>query len=90
MHYKNGREAHEGDPVIGETWSNSGHAMIGKLHTLIPGCESCNAQVCYVVLGGTANTSVTVGNLYHADDALACIEERTQTLKIDAATAASQ
>jgi len=71
MHYKNGREAKVGDPVIVKDYNV---VRAGVIHSLIPGAEQCNAQVCYPQMGGYANTCVTVGNCWHAEDALVLAE----------------
>jgi len=71
MHYKNGREAHEGDPVITQSY---GKTYAGNLHSLTAGCSSCNAQIAYPVFGGMSHTCVTVGLCYHAEDAFAASE----------------
>ncbi len=71
MHYKNNREAHEGDPAITVSY---GTAIAGKLHSLMAGNTSCNAQIAYPTMGGIGNTCVTIGECYHAADAFAAIE----------------
>lgn len=69
MHYANGREAREGDFVVGATYPG-GPVIAGRIHSLQASCDSCNGQVCVAVYGGTSQWSVTVGQLYHAEDAL--------------------
>lgn len=75
MHYKNGREAREGDPVVGKDYA--GKVRVGVIHTLQPGTLSCNAQMSYVLPGIVGTTCVTIGELYHAEDALNQAEQRT-------------
>lgn len=84
MHYKNGREAREGDAVI----TKSGNVVVGKLHSLYPGATRCNAQIAYAIMGGLGNACVTVGDCYHAEDAWTLIDSPTITAKAsDAAKA---
>lgn len=71
MHYKNGREAKEMDPVIVKTYDR---VMAGVLHSIRPSQTSCNGQVAYPVPGATYNLCETIGNMYHAEDAWAAIE----------------
>lgn len=47
MHYKNGREAQVGDPVIGVTYNRKG-MVVGTLVTLTPGPDNCSAIVGFV------------------------------------------
>jgi len=68
MHYRNGREAKEGDFVIGKFgWPEAVRA--GMIHSLNPGATSCNGMVTYPIPGQTTMASVTVGDLVHAEDA---------------------
>jgi hypothetical protein len=83
MHYKNGREAREGDPVIikqnpGTTYQK---VVAGVLHSLQPGCVSCNAQIAYAVPGTVTSTSVTIGECFHAEDAIKSLEVGLTTTK---------
>lgn len=47
MHYKNGREAKVGDPVVG-TCFNTPHKVAGTLVSLTPGTDACSAMVGFV------------------------------------------
>ncbi len=79
MHYRNGRAANDGDPVIGESWKGSGNIIAGKLHSTSPGSTSCNGQVAHPIVGGVANAHITVGDFYHAADAFAAVEGKQLT-----------
>lgn len=48
--------------------------MAGTLHSLMPGSTSCNAQLAVPLPGGVKDYCVTVGNCYHAEDALNALE----------------
>ena len=72
MHYKNGREAKNGDLVIGKSEYQNAPVMSGLLIDINPGATSCNGQL--LRPGGAIQTCVTVGDFFHAEDAVACIE----------------
>jgi hypothetical protein len=75
MHYKNGKEAHEGDPVIGESYKGSGAIIAGKIHNLQAGQKTCNCTVAVPVFGGIEQmTCRNVSDHYLAADAFAAIE----------------
>lgn len=44
MHYKNGREAHVGDPVVGVGYNHK-EMIAGTLVGITPGATSCNCRV---------------------------------------------
>lgn len=72
MHYKNGREAKNGDPVIGLGYN--GEPIAGSIHGITPGSDQCNCTVAVAVMGGVNQlTCQTVGNYFHAGDALAAL-----------------
>lgn len=78
MHFKNGREAKYGDPVIGIGYH--GRVIAGVIHNLNPGSTTCNCDVVTVIPGGTQNlTCQNVSNFYHADDAFKAIETLTSS-----------
>ncbi len=67
MHYKNGREAREGDPVI---LLNNGRTTVGKVHSIIAGTSTCNCTVAEPVTGGIQQlTCRTLRDMHHAEDA---------------------
>lgn len=67
MHYKNGREAKDQDPVIGYDEYRKTY-FAGVIHSLSAGSTSCNCQVAVPTLGGCMNRCETVGKLVHAED----------------------
>jgi hypothetical protein len=72
MHYRNGKEAHEGDPVITRNYNNK--IVNGTIHNLREGL-SCNCDVSVLIPGGVIQlTCQDVGQMFHAADALAAIE----------------
>ena len=73
MHYKNGREAKAGDQVILRDWQ--GKIVTGIIHSLNAECDTCNASVAVIVPGGVNQLScITVGTIYHAEDAYSAME----------------
>lgn len=64
-----------GDTVIGKLHYGVS-VIVGFIQDINPGCTSCNCTV--IRPGGLVQTCCTVGDLYHADDALACIEAEWQ------------
>lgn len=74
MHFKNGREAHEGDPVVLKGYN--GAVYVGVLVDTNPGSDTCNATVARAV--GPPMTCVTVSQMWHAEDALANSEATLQ------------
>jgi hypothetical protein len=76
MHYRNGKEAHDGDPVIGQTYKNSGVVIAGKIHSINPGQNTCNCTVAVPVMGGVEHLSCrNVDEFYSAADAFAAMEQ---------------
>lgn len=72
MHFKNGREAKVGDHVV--TKNYDGNVVTGVIHNL-RASASCNCDVSLLVPGGVVQlTCQTVGNMYHAADALLAVE----------------
>jgi hypothetical protein len=72
MHYKNGREAKNGDPVVGNIWGN---ITAGIIHSINPAMTNCNCTVAVPVMGGITQLSCqNVNWLYHAEDAYVAVE----------------
>lgn len=69
MHYKNGRIAKQGDPVI--TIDYAGNVQVGVIFDLNTAASTCNAQLQRPL--GCA-MPVSLSNCYHAQDALVAIE----------------
>ena len=74
MHYKNGREAKNGDNVIGKPDYAPG-VIVGIIQDINPGSKSCNCVV--IRPGGLIQNCVTCGDLYQADDAVASISKQS-------------
>jgi hypothetical protein len=77
MHYKNGREAKENDPVVGESYTGSGIYKAGVIHSINPGTTACNAQLAVPIPGGVTQLCITVGECYHAEDVFVAVDKAT-------------
>lgn len=71
MHYKNGREAKDGDFAI-----DSVSRKAGIVKNCSAQSDRCNAHLYYPQFGGTTYTTVTLGECYHVDDAVAALEPK--------------
>lgn len=75
MHYKNGREAREGDPVVGKSFN--GQPVVGILIDTTAALECCNGTVVRPL--GLPLSCVNVKDFYHAEDAFAALEQKQPT-----------
>ena len=73
MHFKNGREAHEGDPVVFVDYTKK--VNVGRIHSLVAGSDTCNCQVANIVPGAVLNYCTNLKDLYHAEDAHSAVEQ---------------
>lgn len=72
MHYRNGREAKNGDKVV--VLSPYGQPLIGILHGAVPGNDYCNG-----VVAPLTGPSVNLKECLHYDDAVAVLNEHPTT-----------
>ena len=71
MHYANGRAAQNGDPVVGQIGDTTPPRIVaGVIDKLNAGATACNGVIVTPFIGGTESLWVTVGECYHAQDAL--------------------
>lgn len=70
MHYRNGREAKNGDRVL--QISADGKLQIGILHDAVPGNDYCNGSLAQIA-GGYGACMV---DCLHVDDVLALLAEK--------------
>jgi hypothetical protein len=81
MHYKNGREAKQGDKII-----NLKFGFSGVLHTVTEGCETCNGRLASI---SQNDPYITLSECLHVDDiAAAIIPDSTQETPAASATPA--
>ena len=69
MHYRNGREAKNGDVIV---QLNGGKiAAFGALHSAIPGNDYCNGMIAPII----AQTAACLCDCVHIDDLTAIISQ---------------
>lgn len=76
MHYRNGREAKNGDNIIqiggyGETGGQI--VAVGVLHSAVPGNDYCNGNIAPIQ---NAVTSACLCDCLHIDDVAAMLKEK--------------
>jgi hypothetical protein len=79
MHYKNGREAKNGDHVI--TKGYGGQVVSGVIFNLIATTSACNCNVAVVKPGGTYDlTCQDVGEMFYAEDGFNALEPKPENV----------
>ena len=79
MHYRNGREAKNGDPVVQLSTTGGRVTASGTLIAATPGNDYCNGTI---VFGGgsagpvTGGTGACLCDCLHADDLAAILAEK--------------
>ena len=72
MHYRNGREAKNGDKVI--QIGNAGQVgAVGVLHSATPGNDYCNGQIAAIQ---NASIGACLCDCLHIDDVAAMLKEK--------------
>jgi len=74
MHYRNGREAKNGDRVIQLTHEGGKIASVGILHDAVPGNDYCNGSIAPVLSPMIASACLI--DCIHADDLAAILAEK--------------
>jgi len=77
MHYRNGREAKNGDRVVMLGGYGSGEAKVvtvGILHDAVPGNDYCNGNIAPTTQPG--DTMACLVDCLHADDLAAILAEK--------------
>jgi hypothetical protein len=71
MHYRNGREAKNGDMIV---QMNEGRIVaVGVLHSAVPGNDYCNGQIAPIQ---SVNTHACLCDALHVDDVAAMLKEK--------------
>lgn len=73
MHYRNGREAKNGDLVVQLDYGSSTIRTIGILHSAKPGDDYCNGCIAPLAPGEQAACLI---DCLHADDLAAILAEK--------------
>lgn len=72
MHYRNGREAKNGDKIV--QLGNEGQiTAVGVLHSAEPGNDYCNGSIAPIQ---NANTGACMCDCLHIDDVAALLKEK--------------
>ncbi len=77
MHYRNGREAHNGDKIVSLAGYGSGPVNINAIGILFdaqPGSDYCNGSIASI-LGGPV-VSACLCDCLHIEDVIALLVER--------------
>lgn len=79
MHYRNGREAKNGDKIVQIENSSGKVVAVGTLQNAVPGNDHCNGQI--IVTGGQSyGPAIIVGaclcDCLHVDDLDSILAER--------------
>jgi hypothetical protein len=73
MHYRNGREAQNGDPVVQLTTQGGQITSMGILHGATPGNDYCNGGI---ALTQNPATMACMCDCLHVDDLAAILAEK--------------
>ncbi|HVS71335.1 MAG TPA: hypothetical protein VHQ47_08790 [Phycisphaerae bacterium] len=80
MHYRNGREAKNGDTIIkiGSQYRSDGTVVpiieaVGVLHNAVPGNDYCNGSIAPI---STSVAGVCMCDCLHIDDVMALLVEK--------------
>jgi hypothetical protein len=72
MHYRNGREAKNGDKVVKLTTDGGRIVAFGVLHDAVPGNDYCNGSIAPVL----NDTGACMCDCLHVDDLAALLAEK--------------
>lgn len=72
MHYRNGREAKNGDKIVKLDINSGNIVSFGVLHSAVPGNDFCNG---YIAVVQQANDYACMLNYLHVDDVAAVLAE---------------
>ncbi len=73
MHYRNGREAKNGDKIVQLDFDGGKIAAIGVLHQAVPGNDFCNGSIAPT---HTGVVGACMCDCLHVDDLAALLKEK--------------
>lgn len=73
MHYRNGREAKNGDKIVSLGYGGGTIVAIGVLHDAVPGNDFCNGSIAPI---STALTGACMCDCLHLDDVAEMLKEK--------------
>jgi len=72
MHYRNGREAKNGDTIVQLEFAGGKVVGLGVLHNAVPGNDYCNGSMAVL----PANPTACLCDCLHIDDLAAMLAEK--------------
>lgn len=72
MHYRNGREAKNGDKIVQLGMENGQVVAFGVLHSATPGNDYCNGYIAPI----NGNTGACMCDCLHVDDVAEMLKEK--------------
>ncbi len=72
MHYRNGREAKNGDKLV-QIDISTGNLFVGVLHSAKPGNDYCNGQIACIQY---PNQTACLIDCLHVDDVMDILKEK--------------
>lgn len=73
MHYRNGREAKNGDKVLQLNYDSGQVVAVGVLHSATPGNDFCNGSIAPIQ---SANHGACMCDCLHLDDVAELLKEK--------------
>ena len=73
MHYRNGREAKNGDKIVQLGGTGAQVAQVGILHDAVPGNDYCNGRIAPI---HSADAMACMCDCLHVDDLAAILAEK--------------
>ena len=73
MHYRNGREAQNGDTVVSLGFDGGKIVAVGVLHNAVPGNDYCNGSIAPI---STGVVGACMCDCLHVDDLSAILAEK--------------
>ena len=74
MHYRNGREAKNGDTVVSLGFDCGKIVAVGVLHNAVPGNDFCNGSIASTIGGPVV--AACLCDCLHAEDVAALLKEK--------------
>ena len=72
MHYRNGREAKNGDKIVKLGYEGGTIVAFGVLHSAVPGNDYCNGSIAPI----TNDTGACMCDCLHIDDLATILKEK--------------
>lgn len=73
MHYRNGREAKNGDKIVSLEYGGSKIKAFGVLHSAVPGNDFCNGNIAVIQ---STTEGACMCDCLHVDDFAAILAEK--------------